>query len=214
MIQQKRYSESSAYIDSTLVAAFVIGLIAFATWIAFETSSVINPLWLGGSIIAVGIYEMIIYWLMRQYWDVHRIFIIFIINIVSLGLILGLVGIVFDVRLPVDLPVLNFTLYLSGIEATSFSPGAVALSYTVIGLFSGYVVMLIAMLIENTRPAMKIKQWFKLDRLDYIIDTKLDKHSFFLENTSFFWLVAPIILLVALNVVVVGSASLLQGLHL
>ena len=209
MIQKQRYSYSTAYIDSTLVVAFIAGLVAFAVWIAWQTAGVINPWWLGGSIIAVGIYEMIIFWLMRQYWDVHRIFIIFIINVVSLGLILGFVGIVFGVRLPVDLPILNVTYYLAGIEATSFSPGAVALSYTVVGLFSGFIVMLIAIAIEDTRLAKRLKKQLKLDKLDLVIDTKLDDNSFFLENSSMFWVIAPIVLLIVLNVVVVGSASLL-----
>ncbi len=209
MIRQKRHSFSTAYIDSTLVVAFIIGLVAFAVWIAWETANVINPWWLGGSIIAIGIYEMIILWFMRQYWDVHRIFIIFIINIICLGLILSFVGYVFNVRLPVDLPILNVTLYLAGIEATSFSPGSVAISYTVIGLFSGYITMFISMAVENTQPVKKIKKWLKLDQLDLIIDSKLDDNSFLLENSSFFWVIAPIALLVLLNVVVVGTASLL-----
>lgn len=209
MIRRQRNSYSGAYIDSTLVAAFIIGLVAFAVWIAYETSAVINPWWLGGSIAAIGIYQMLIFWVMRQYWDVHRIFIIFIINIISLGLILGLVGLIFNVRLPVDLPILNVTLYLAGIEATSFSPGAVALSYSVIGILSGSIAAFIAMLVENTRPVVKVKKWLKLDTLDLIIDNKLDDNAFFLENDALFWMAVPTILLVIINVVVVGSAALI-----
>lgn len=209
MIRKQRYSSSDAYIDSTQVAAFIIGLVAFAIWIAWATAQVINPWWLGGSIIAIGVYEMIILWFMRQYWDVHRIFIIFLMNILSLGLILSLVEVVFNVRLPVDLPILNLTFSLAGIEATSLSPGAVALSYAIIGLISGFISVFIAAVVENTRLAKNIKTWLKLDQLDLAIDTKLDNNSFWLENSSFFWLIAPIALLIALSVVVVGSASLL-----
>lgn len=209
MIRTKRHTYSTAYIDSTLVVAFIAGLVAFAVWIAWQTAGVINPWWLGGSIIAIGLYQMIIFWLMRQYWDVHRIFIIFALNIVCLGLILALVGFVFDVQLPVDLPILNTTLYLAGIEATSYSPGSVAISYTVVGLFCGYFVMIAAMFVENTRWAKKVKKWLRLDRLDLAIDTKLDDGAFAVENTWYVWLITPIVLLVLLNIVVVGSASLI-----
>lgn len=209
MIQEKRKIHSAAHIDSTLVAAFIVGLVTFATWIAWETSGVINPWWLGGSIIALGIYQLMIFWMMSQYWDAHRIFTIFTINIASLGLLLGLIGLVLDIRLPVDLPVLNATLHIAGIEATSFSPGAVALSYTVAGLFVGYIFLLIAMLVENTRPIVRLKSVLKLDRLDHAIDNSLDAHGFWLENSRLFWIGAPMLLLAIVAAIVVGAASLI-----
>lgn len=206
----KRTPYSTAYIDSTLVVAFLAGLVAFAVWIAWQTAGVINPWWLGGSIIAVGIYQMLIFWVMQQYWEADRILGIFTTNIVCLGLILGLVGVVFGIRLPVDLPILNFTLYLAGIEATSFSPGAVALSYGFIGLIVGIVVALIVATFENSRFIKHLKQLLRLDRLDLRIDLLLDRYSFWMENYSkTAWIVTPTVLLIIVTVLVVGSAALI-----
>jgi hypothetical protein len=158
-----RYSWSPAYIDSGVVGAYVIGLVAFAVWIAAITAGVVSPIWLGVSIVAVGIYQIGIFWLIKQYFEADKIFMIFASNILCLGLILTFVETVFGVRLPVNLPILNMFVSYVGLQATSLSPGLVAISYAVVGMLTGGLVAFVYMFIDNAKPLMRIKKALLLD---------------------------------------------------
>lgn len=205
----KRYKSSSAYIDSGLVGAYALGLAIFAIWIGINTAEHVPAWWLSSSIVAVGLYQVAIFWLVRQYWEADKIFFIFTTNLVCLGLILAGVGLVFDVHLPADLPILSTIIYLQGYEATSFSPGSVALSYSYIGLLTGLVSVFVFSLFEDSRPAKALKRWLHLDKVDLHADWLLDKLSYWLDEKRHPWLILPQILLVVLLVVVVGLAALI-----
>ncbi len=204
-----RYKKSDAYIDSSQVAGFLFGVIIFAAWIAYATRGVIAPWWLGTSIVVVTLYQMTIFWLIRQYWEPDKILGIFTSNIVCLGLIFALISYVSGVTLPTDLPILNFTLFLAGIEATSIQPGAVALSYAALALWVGLVGAFIVMLVDGSKWFKKLMKLSGLSKLDLMIDWALDKYSLMMDQGDRAWLITPQIALVITLTVVVGLATLL-----
>jgi len=204
-----RHAWSPAYIDSGLIGAYILGVIIFAVWISYITQAVIAPWWLGTSIVAVTLYEMMILWLIRQYWEADKIFAIFTSNIVCLSLVFLIVELVTQVRLPTDLPAFSVLVYLSGIEATSVNPGVVAVSYALIAVFSGLIVMSLYALVDNTAAVTRLKRALMLDKIDLAIDSFLDRYSFWMLNRRYPWFVTPQVLLVLLLAVVVGLAALL-----
>ncbi len=113
------------------------------------------------------------------------------------------------VTLPTDLPILNFTLFLAGIEATSIQPGAVALSYAVLAIWVGLFFTLIVMLVEGSKPFKKLMKVTGLSKLDLLVDWALDKYSLFMDQGDRAWLITPQIALIITLTVVVGLAALL-----
>lgn len=204
---QKRYNYSPAYIDSGIVTAYFTGVIAFAVWIAWQTADVISPVWIALSIVAISSYQMGIFWLLRQYWEIDRIFSIYINNITCLGLYFLAAEYITDVKLPVELPIINLTLYLMGVEATSLSPGAVALSYSLVAIICGAIVAVVIGMFEDSGWMKKVKHTIGLERIDFMIDKVLDKLSFWMDRTSYEWLSIPLVMLVGVLVVVIGLAA-------
>jgi len=133
----KRFSYSSAYIDSGAIGAFMAGVLGFSVWISLDTSSLVSPLWLATSIVAVVVYQLSIFWLMRQYHEADRVFGIFTSNILCLSLVIFTVELVSGVTLPNQLPVLSPIAHSFGYQVEAFSPGSVALSYAVIAIMVG-----------------------------------------------------------------------------
>lgn len=204
-----RYERSDAYIDSSQIVAFLFGVVVFSSWIAYQTREVISPWWLGVSIVIVTIYQMVIFWLIRQYWEPDKILGIFTSNLMCLGLIFALVSFVTGITLPTDLPILNFTLYLAGIQATSIQPGAVALSYAVLAIWVGLVAMFVFGLVDRTKAFKKIMKVTGLSRVDLHVDWLLDKYSLIMDQGDKAWLITPQAALIVTLTVVVGLAALL-----
>lgn len=209
MQRKQRLSKSTAYIDSGAVGAYFIGVLAFATFVAVATADVISPWWLSGSIIAVATYQLLIFWLILQAWEINKIFGIFTLNILSLSIVFFLVETVFSVQLPIDLPVLNVIVSAYGLSAESMSPGSVALSYSVLALLVGTIVSGLYSVIDNIKPTMKLKRLLGLDKVDEFIDHTLERFSAFIDVKPFAWVGTPLVLLAVLLVIVVGGASLL-----
>lgn len=205
----KRARLPDAHIDSTLVAAYALGAAVFAIWIAYMTRNVINPFWLGASIITLALYQVAIFWVMLQSWEIDRIMTIFAINILSLGMIMNLVSYILNVRLPVDLPVYSTLISLAGFEATSASPGAVGLSYAVLAFFAGAIMMFMVSWIENARIVTILKRKLHLDKADLRIDVALEKASGKIEDIPAAWSIAPLSLMVVAMIVVIGGAALI-----
>lgn len=208
-IARKRHASSPAYIDSTMVVLFIFGAAVFAAGIAYATRNTISPLWLGPSIMAIVLYEMVILWLIRQYWEVNRIMFIFMTNIVCLSLIFAFFEFILNVRLPTDMPVLNYILYSYGIQAESVSPGIVAMSYAELALICGLIALFNAVWIERLPGYEWAKRKLRLDALDYVIDRRLDDYSFWMDNGKRAWLITPQILLVITLAVIIGLAALI-----
>ncbi len=208
--QRQRSRMPDAHVDSTLVVMFSIGVVLFATWIAYETRNVISPYWLGSSIAVLALYQLAILWMLRQSWEIDRIMTIFSINILSLSTIMNTVSYVLNVSLPTNLPFHSVLIHLAGIEASSTSPGTVALSYTMIAVIVGSVVMVIAGLVEDTKPVCRVKRLLKLDKLDLRIDLALEKVSGRLEDVPAAWLVVPLGLMAVAMIVVIGGAGLIS----
>lgn len=204
-----RFKTSEAYIDSSMIVAFMLGVAVFAAWIVYETRDVIAPWWLGPSIFTVVIYQMTIFWLIRQYWEVNKILGIFTSNLICLGLILALVSYVTGITLSTDLPVLNIILYLAGIEATSIQPGAVALSYATLALFAGLIAAVIIRLFDRTKAFKRLMQTTGLAKIDLYVDWLLDKYALMMDQGERAWLITPQIALIITILIVVGLAALL-----
>lgn len=205
----RRLAKSSAYIDSGLVAGYMLGGALFAGWIAYETRFVINPVWLGGSILVVLMYQLMIYWLLLQYFEVERIMGIFTINIVSLLLIVWLVGAVAQINLPTSLPVLTWVGGVTGQSILSSDPGWVALSYSVIAMLCGIAGTCVMTVIEMVPLAEWAKRRMRLDRADLWIDVTLHRLSGWVALRELAWILFPLSLLSGLLVLVVGGAALL-----
>lgn len=206
---KKRYASSPAYVDSTMVVLFIFGAAVFAGGIAYMTRTTISPLWLGPSIMAIVLYEMAILWLLRQYWEINRIMFIFMTNVVCLSLIFMFFEFVMNARLPTSMPILNYILYAHGIKAESVSPGLVAMSYAELALICGLIGLFNAVWIERLPGYEWAKRTLRLDRLDYVIDRRLDDYSFWMDKGNLSWLVTPQILLVITLAVVIGLAALI-----
>lgn len=210
MTKPTRFKVSSAYIDSGLVTAFLVGVVSFSVWIGYETRAVIPMWWLSPSIIAVVVYQMLIFWLLLQYWEADRVLFIYTSNIVCLGLILGLVSHFWDVTLPLSLPILNLSasmMQVYGLE--SFDPGAVALSYGAIGLGCGLLLLLSYGFIDRLAFIKNASTSLGLDKIDLRIDVLLDHLSTWIAHGSYGWIVIPQVLLVITVTVVVGLAALI-----
>lgn len=205
----KRHAMSPAYIDSSLVTGYLLGVILFSVWIAAITQNVINPVWLGVATASVAIYQMLIYWLLRQYWEPDKIFFIFTTNIASLSIILLAVGLMTGIQLPADLPVFSVIIWLAGLQATVYDPGLVAVSYALIALITGLLGVFFVALFDDSPVIMKLKKVLGLARLDLLVDKALDKYSFWMDRGSRAWLVTPLVLLILLSVIVVGGAGLI-----
>lgn len=206
---KSRHAWSPAYVDSTMVVLFILGAAIFSFGIAYATRFTISPLWLGPSIMAIVLYQLAILWLIRQYWEVNRIMFIFTTNVICLGLIFGFFEFIFSVRLPTDMPVLNYILHAYGITVTSLSPGVVALSYATVAILSGGIMLLNAVWIERLPGYEKVKRLLRLDTIDLLIDHRLDSYSFWMDRGEKAWLMTPQVLLVATLVVVLGLAVLI-----
>lgn len=201
----QRYKTSSAYIDSYTAVIYVAVAAALAGWIAFETRDVINPWWLGVSIVTLFVYFGIISWLLNQFHDVNRIFTIYGVGILCLGLIVSLVAYVTGIRLPTDLPILSY--FASGLE--SYDPGSVAISYAIIVMLAVFVLSLPLLLLDDTRFMRRLVMVLHLHKLDYIVDRTLDWLGYKLDLGTHSWLVVLFTLLVIVNVIVVGGAALI-----
>lgn len=205
----RRFAKSSAYIDSGLVTGYVLAAAVFAAWIAYETRFVINPVWLGGSIMVVVAYQLMIYWLLLQYFEVDRIMTIFTINIVSLLLIVWLVGVVTHINLPATLPVLTWAGSVTGQTILSSDPGWVALSYSAIAVFCGVIGVVMAGLVEAFPGVAALKQKLALDKADLLVDVLLHRLSGWVSLNASAWVMLPLALLAGLLVLVVGGAALI-----
>lgn len=206
MKNRKRYKRSSAYIDSGMISAGFIGVLIFAFWIGFETREAIAWWWLSLAIVTITVYQMMIFWLIKQYNEVDKIFGIFISNLLCLSLILILVNVAIDVQLPIGLPTYSIFLYLYGYAAFSTEPGVVALSYGALGLLSGAIVACIYHLVDDTSLATRVKHWLRLDEFDLLIDLALDRFSLWIDTARYSWVVVPQILLVIVLTIVIGLA--------
>lgn len=205
----RRFAKSSAYIDSGLVAGYVLAGALFAGWIAYETRFVINPIWLGGSIMVVLLYQLMIYWLLLQYFEVDRIMTIFTLNIVSLLLIVWLVGAVAHINLPTSLPVLTWAGSVTGQSILSSDPGWVALSYSVIAVLCGMAGVTLVALVETLPGVAQLKRKLALDKIDLLIDVLLHRLSGWVSLNASAWVMLPLSLLAGLLVLVVGGAALI-----
>jgi hypothetical protein len=205
----RRFAKSSAYIDSGLVAGYVLAGALFAGWIAYETRFVINPIWLGGSIMVVLLYQLMIYWLLLQYFEVDRIMTIFTLNIVSLLLIVWLVGAVAHINLPTSLPVLTWAGSVTGQSILSSDPGWVALSYSVIAVLCGTAGVTLVALVETLPGVAQLKRKLALDKIDLLIDVLLHRLSGWVLLNASAWVMLPLSLLAGLLVLVVGGAALI-----
>jgi hypothetical protein len=205
----KRFRTSSAYIDSFVVAIYIIAAACLAGWIAYETRGVINPWWLGGSVTVIFVYLLIIAWLLGQFHDVDRIFFTYMTGVLCLGMILALVVYISGVQLPTDLPVLSFLAYLAGMQVESFDPGAVAISYAVVVGFGAVIVACPFLFLDNTKPVRFLVKKLKLDHLDYFIDSSLDYLGYRLDTGRNGWLMVLFGLVALVCLVVVGGAALI-----
>ena len=206
----KRFRMPGAHIDSTLVVAYAVGVIAFAVSVAYATRGVISPYWLGTTIVALALYQLAIFWVMLQSWEIDRIMTVFVINILSLGIIMSAISYLLNISLPVDLPVLSIMVHLAGIEATSASPGAVGLSYATLAIQVGLLLMIVVSQIENMRYIDRAKKILRLDEVDLRADIALEKISGSLEDVPGTWLIAPLGLMVIAMLVVIGGAWLIS----
>lgn len=206
----KRFATSSAYIDSSMIGGFMLGVLVFAGWIGYETGQLVSPAWLTVSIVAVVLYQITIFWLILQYWEPDRILGIFTSNLICLGLIVMLVELVSGVVLPNHLPVLSVLAHTAGYSVTSFSPGAVAISYAVIALIVGLLAAGLMSWIEKLPLYSLIIKRTGLAKLDLMIDYHLDKFSVWLDVHKYGWLVVPQVLLAIMLVLVVGLAAILM----
>jgi hypothetical protein len=203
----KRFRTSTAYIDSYQAGIYVLFAAFIAGWIAYETRYVINPWWLGGSIIVIFVYILLVLWLLAQFNDADRIFATYTTGIICFGMIVSLVAYVSGVQLPTSLPVLSLYAYFLNSSLTSFDPGMVAISYAFI---VGAAALLIAVpftLLDNTRPVRKMITWFKLDRLDYVIDTTLDQFGYWVDTGKYGWALVLVGMLSVVCLIVVGGAA-------
>lgn len=205
----RRFAKSSAYIDSGLVVGYALGGALFTVWIAYETRHVINPIWLGGSIAVVLLYQLMIYWLLLQYFEVDRIMTIFAINIASLLLIVWFVGAVAHINLPTILPVLTWIGGVTGQAILSSDPGWVAISYSVLALCCGVAGLFTVSLFEELPGASWLKRKMRLDQVDLWIDTTLHRLSGWVSLDTFAWVLLPMSLLAILLALVVGGAALI-----
>jgi hypothetical protein len=205
----RRFARSTAYIDSGLVAGYALGGALFATWIAYETQHVINPIWLGGSIGVVLLYQLMIYWLLLQYFEVDRIMTIFTINIVSLLLIVWFVGAIAHINLPTSLPVLTWIGGVTGQAILSSDPGWVAMSYSVLAVCCGAVGLFVVSLIEELPGTTWLKRKMRLDHVDLWIDTTLHRLSGWVTVNTLAWVLLPMSLLAILLALIVGGAALI-----
>lgn len=206
----RRFTTSSAYIDSGMIGAFILGVAVFALWIALETGQLVSPYWLGISIVSIVIYQLAIFWLILQYWEADRILGIFTSNVLCIGLIIALVEFISGVNLPNRLPVLSVIAHNFGYSMESFSPGAVAFSYAVIALFAGLIALGFMVAIERLSIYRYIVKLFHLDKVDLALDYYLDKLSIWLDEHAYGWLIVPQVLLVTLLTIVVGLAAVLM----
>lgn len=204
----KRHKVSSAHIDSTGAVGFVVGALACSIFIAAISWRVVNPWWLGTAMMAVALYEIVIIWAMNQFWDTTRIFAVFLVNMASLSLIIGLVPLFFEIELPQALPVLGFwTQY--GLEITLKNPGVVAVSYSSLAIMCGLFSQTAFVLLEKASIVTKIKRTLRLGTIDLWVDVMLDRFAFWMDTASKPWFLVPLVLLVILCVIVVGSAALI-----
>lgn len=203
----KRHKTSSAHIDSTVAVGFIVGALVCSIFIATISWRVVNPWWLGTAMMAIAIYQMIILWAMHQFWDATRIFGVFLVNLMSLSLIIGLVPLFFQIELPQALPILGvWTQY--GWEITWANPGAVATSYAVLAALSGVAGQVVFMLLEKLPIMSSMKRTLRLYAIDLWIDVTLDKFAFWMDTASRPWFLVPFVLLIVLCGVVVGGAAL------
>jgi hypothetical protein len=204
----KRHKVSSAHIDSTGAVGFVVGALACSIFIAAISWRVVNPWWLGTAMMAVALYEIVIIWAMNQFWDATRIFGVALVNLASLLLIIGLVPLFFQVELPHALPILGvWTQY--GLEITLKNPGVVAVSYSTLAIISGSIGYVAFLLLEKASIMSKIKHTLRLGAVDLWVDVMLDRFAFWMDTASKPWFLVPLVLLIALCAVVVGSAALI-----
>lgn len=202
----KRHKTGSAYIDSTLAVGFLLGVLACSIFIASISWRAINPWWLGTAMATVAIYQMMIIWIINQYWDPFRIMGVFLINIAYLAIIIGIVPMIFQVQLPQALPILGgWTQY--GITILLTNPGAVAISYGVLAMYAGGAFMFIFSYIEKIPGVARAKKALRLDVVDLWVDVLLDRFAFWIDTQSRPWFLVPLILLVTLCAIVVGSAT-------
>lgn len=205
----QRYRTSSAYIDSFVAAFYIIAAAGLAAWIAYETRAVINPWWLGGSVVLLFVYALLILWLLRQFSSPDRIFITYTTGIICLGMVLSLVAYISHVRLPTDLPVLGLFIYLAGLQLESFDPGAVAISYAIVVGLGAFIIATPFLFLDNTRLVRWLVKTLRLDRLDYIVDASLDRFGYWIDAGRHGWLMVVLGLLAIVSLIVVGGAALI-----
>jgi hypothetical protein len=205
----KRYASSPAYIDSIKVSVYLAIGLGVALWFAVILRNVINPWWLGGSIAMIFVYQLFIFWLMRQFNDSTRIFVVFIFGLISLGLIASLVAWVTGVRLPTDLPVMAYLYGFYPVYMTTFDPGTVAIYYASFAQIVAGIVSVPLWLLGDSRPVRKVLRDSWLARIDLVIDVYLDKISFKLDNGQHGWLAVLTGAIVLAVGTVVGAAALL-----
>jgi hypothetical protein len=205
----KRFSFSLAYIDgSRSILYLALGQIV-AVALAILLQAVVNPWWLWLSVSTVFIYQLAMYWLMRQFYDYQRSLVVLIFGLVCLGLAVNFVTHVTNIRLPNDLPIV---VYLSGFypyQTDTYDPGSVAVYYASFAHVIALTLLLPLWLLAgeglwNSESMPRI-----LKNLDLTADFYLDKLSFRLNQSRYSWAGFLLVLSALTITVVVGSASVL-----
>jgi hypothetical protein len=205
----KRFSFSLAYIDGSRSILYIALGQIIAVALAILLQAVVNPWWLWISISTVFMYQLAMYWLMRQFYDYQRSLVVLIFGLVCLGLAVNLVTYVTNIRLPNDLPIV---MYLNGFypyQTTTYDPGSVAVYYASFAHLIALILLLPLWLLAgkglwNRESMPKI-----LKKLDLTADFYLDKMSFHLNQSRYSWAGLLLVLSTLAVAVVVGSASVL-----
>ena len=204
----KRFKSSPAYIDSLATGLYIgVGLL-IALWFAVILRDIVNPYWLGISIATVFLYLGFMLWLMRQFTSTTRIFIIALFGVVSLGLLCSLVGFITGVRLPNDLPIVQY-IHFFPVQTTTYDPGAVAVFYAFFAHIAATLITIPLLAIRNTKRVRASISKSPVAKVDLFIDVLLDKFSFHIDTASHSWITVFVASLLIVLAVVIGLGAIL-----
>lgn len=209
MTKLKRFVRSPAYIDGSHVSAYVMVGLLVSLAFAVILRSVVNPLWLGVAVMSVFVYQLAMFWLMRQFTDAARVFVVLIFGVINLGLIASLVTYVTRVTLPTDLPIVMYLSWLYPFHTTTYDPASVAIYYASFAHIVGLTVTAPAWIFGENKPIFSKVDIPSFKKADLFVDVYLDRLSFYLDSHRYGWVAVLAGAITAVVAVVVGGAALL-----